>query len=111
MMASHSERELTVEYWDINDLSHYLNVKVKTLYAMIQKIPHYRIGRLIRFRKEDVDSWMERKKVNVLDESNISKKETSNIHVDRIVRKAIDQSKNDVYNRFHGKSDRDRGTQ
>jgi len=39
-------------YWDIADLSKYLKVKIKTIYAMVHDIPHYRIGKLIRFKKQ-----------------------------------------------------------
>jgi excisionase family DNA binding protein len=49
-------------YWDILDLSRYLKIKVKTLYAMIYDIPHYRVGKLIRFKKEEIEAWMENKK-------------------------------------------------
>lgn len=51
-------------YWDILDLSRYLKVKVKTLYAMIYNIPHYRIGKLIRFKKAEIDAWLESKRGN-----------------------------------------------
>jgi len=50
-------------YLTINDLSIYLGIKPKTLYARIKEIPHYKVGRLVRFRKEDVDAWMEKHKV------------------------------------------------
>ena len=53
-------------YWDILDLSRYLNVKVKTLYAMIYNIPHYRVGKLIRFKKEEIEAWMENKREKVM---------------------------------------------
>jgi excisionase family DNA binding protein len=56
-------------YWDIKDLSDYLKIKVKTLYAMIPDIPHYRVGKLIRFRKEEIDSWMKNNRTMALDQS------------------------------------------
>jgi excisionase family DNA binding protein len=123
-MISHSERNLlTVEqfalidnvYWDIEDLSKYLKVKIKTLYAMVPDIPHYRVGKLIRFRKQEIDSWMENKRVQALDRINKSKNikvkpaNKNNTHIDKLIRKVIDQSKNEVYNPDHGKSDRIEG--
>ncbi|HQQ88558.1 MAG TPA: helix-turn-helix domain-containing protein, partial [Smithellaceae bacterium] len=45
----------------ISDISEYLNIKEKTVYAKVEsgEIPHYRIGRLIRFRLEDIDAWLD----------------------------------------------------
>jgi excisionase family DNA binding protein len=117
-MKSHSESEvLTIEngFWDIDDLSNYLKVKIKTLYAMIHDIPHYRIGKLIRFRKQEIDFWMENKRVKALDRINKStnirhkQSDKGNTNIDKLIRKTIDQSKNQVYNPEHGKSDRIEG--
>ncbi|NIO03984.1 MAG: excisionase family DNA-binding protein [Proteobacteria bacterium] len=45
----------------INEASEYLNLKPSTLYRMVETLtlPHYRVGRLIRFKKLDLDRWME----------------------------------------------------
>jgi excisionase family DNA binding protein len=102
-------------YWDIKDLSHYLKVKIKTLYAMVPDIPHYRVGKLIRFRKQEIDSWMENNRMMVPGHSNKlenPKGELSgkgNVDIDRLIRKAIDQNKLESYNPEHGKSDRIEG--
>lgn len=101
-------------YWDILDLSHYLKVKVKTLYAMICNIPHYRIGKLIRFKKAEIDTWLESKKEKVKDiktktrEKRKSSK-SANTCINKLIRNAIDQSKEEDYNLDHGKSDRIEG--
>lgn len=49
------------EWMDIGQLSQYLRVKKKTLYSMVRngKIPSYRVSRMLRFKREEVDSWME----------------------------------------------------
>ena len=102
-------------FWDIADLSSYLKVKVKTIYAMTSGIPHYRVGKLIRFKKQEIDSWMESKRVKDFDGINKSKNikgkksDKGNIIIDKLIRKAIDQSKKEVYNPCHGKSDRIEG--
>jgi excisionase family DNA binding protein len=54
-------------FWDIADLSSYLKVKVKTIYAMTSVIPHYRVGKLIRFRKQEIDSWMESRRAKAFE--------------------------------------------
>jgi excisionase family DNA binding protein len=122
-MKPHSESEiLTVEkftvidngFWDIEDLSKYLKVKIKTLYAMLPDIPHYRIGKLIRFKKAEIDAWLESKRENVQDIKiqTKNKRKTSDLannHIDKLIRKTIDQTKQEDYNSYHGKSDRIEG--
>ncbi len=48
-------------YWDIRQLSAYLNVKPSTLYAWAAqgKIPCYKIHGLIRFRRDEIEQWLE----------------------------------------------------
>jgi excisionase family DNA binding protein len=102
-------------FWDIEDLSKYLKVKIKTLYAMTHDIPHYRVGKLIRFRKQEIDSWMENKRFKGLNPINKSRNricrriETGHVHIDKLIRNAIDQNKNESYIIGHGKSDRIEG--
>jgi len=81
-------------FWDIEDLSVYLKVKVKTLYAMTSDIPHYRVGKLIRFRKEEIDSWMEERKVSDRKGTNKQGKVKNTIQIDTLIRKATYQESN-----------------
>ncbi|MEI7639747.1 MAG: helix-turn-helix domain-containing protein [Syntrophus sp. (in: bacteria)] len=84
------------EYLKIEDISAYLNIKNKTLYAMVESgnIPHYKIGRLIRFKREDVDLWMEAKKVigghPIVKSKRLFKSSKRNQYIDKVVRKTID---------------------
>jgi excisionase family DNA binding protein len=100
-------------FWDIEDLSHYLNIKVKTIYSMVPDIPHYRIGKLIRFKKSEIDAWSESKRENVHDGKQPREKRkisgSANNHIDKLIRKTIDQTKKEDYNLDHGKSDRIEG--
>ena len=94
-------------FWNIQDLSDYLNVKIKTIYSMVPDIPHYRIGKLIRFKKAEIESWLESKKANVHQSMQIKKpRESANNQIDLLIRKTIDQTKQEDYNSHHGKSDR-----
>jgi excisionase family DNA binding protein len=93
--------------WDIRDLSGYLKVKIKTIYALVPDIPHYRIGKLIRFQKAEIDVWLESKRKYdqvAIRGPKMIKKKIDNI--DALIRKTIDQMKEDGYNPDHGKSDR-----
>ncbi len=119
---------LHYDYLTIQELSSYLSIKPKTLYARIKEIPHYKVGRLIRFRKEDVDAWME--KHRVVKEEKVQEPPTSTTEaapkcpnaraskkrrgpitdVDRMISKAIDQVKGEGYTASHGKSDQVKGS-
>jgi len=95
-------------YWDIRDLSNYLKVKIKTLYALVPVIPHYRVGKLIRFRKEEIDSWMERHRGRVCGQGvqsgalRVRRPGKGSADIDRLIRKAIDQNKGETYNLITG---------
>ena len=122
-MKPHSESEILKTeqltlidngFWNIKDLSNYLKVKIKTIYAMIPDIPHYRIGKLIRFKKSEIDAWSKSKRENVQDfkiqtrEKRKASDSASN-NIEKLIRKTIDQTKQEDYNLDHGKSDRIEG--
>lgn len=46
---------------DVDDLAKFLKIKKQTAYHIIATldIPHYRFGRLIRFKLSQVEEWME----------------------------------------------------
>lgn len=55
------------KYLNVTQLSDYLGIKPKTLYAWVseKRIPHKKIGRLVRFELGEVDEWMSSHNVNV----------------------------------------------
>ena len=94
-------------FWDIKDLSLYLKIKIKTIYAMVPDVPHYRIGKLIRFKKEEIDSWLESKrKDDHQDFREVKLFKSKDENIDALIRKTIDQVKQEDYNPGHEKSDR-----
>jgi excisionase family DNA binding protein len=121
---------ITRNFLTIQGVSQYLGIKPKTIYARVKEIPHYKVGRLIRFKREDVDAWMERHRVAKKEKEQDqmesatpatrpppkppkdlrSRKRKGPIaDIDRMISKAIDQVKGESYTASHGKSDRIEG--
>ncbi len=97
-------------FWDVSDLALYLKLKVKTVYGMVAEIPHYRIGKLIRFKRSEIEAWMEGKhhtapKIEGLRRYLKDRSRGKAIQVDRVVRSVIDQTKREGYKTDHGKPD------
>lgn len=69
----------------VRDLSKYLNFSEGWVYENLNRMPHVKIGRNVRFRKEDIDEWLssQEKKNNGVNEK---KKQKGYSVVDRHVR-------------------------
>ena len=98
------------ELWDIKRVSPYLGMKRSTLYAMIERkeIPHYRIGRLARFRQAEIDAWLLTKKQEIAKAIRLTRPAGSYPSPVGIVKAAIDEVNPGRYNRS-GKSYRIKG--
>ena len=48
---------------DTTEASEFLGIKKNTLYEWIvqKKIPHLKVGRLVKFRKADLEAWLEKR--------------------------------------------------
>ena len=59
LISKPMERQLL----NIIELSAYLNFKKATIYDMVyrKRIPYIKIGNLLRFRKDMIDSWVDSK--------------------------------------------------
>ncbi|OHB90220.1 MAG: hypothetical protein A3D89_03635 [Planctomycetes bacterium RIFCSPHIGHO2_02_FULL_52_58] len=46
--------------FDMNGLTEYLKVKETKIYGLTHRkaIPHFKVGKELRFRKDDIDSWL-----------------------------------------------------
>ena len=53
---------------DVDDLAKFLKMKKHTAYHIVAtlNIPHYRVGRLIRFKLSEVEEWMNKNKAEQL---------------------------------------------
>jgi len=106
------------EFFGIQNLSCYLDIKPKTIYSLVEenRIPHYRVGKLIRFKRSEIDEWMEGNKKDCVGPEKLAKKilgpvQRSKIDVDRVVRKAIDGARREGYTTSHGKTRPSQGPQ
>jgi excisionase family DNA binding protein len=116
-MEFEKEQELKNSgFWGVQDLSNYLGIKTSTLYAWVgeKKIPHYKVGQLVRFKRSEIDLWMEQNQVKCVDPEKMAKKalgpiKRPKLDVERIIRKAIDQAKREGYTTPHGKPDQVKG--
>ena len=60
-----NKQNTIAEYYSIKDLSNILRIDYQTIYEKVNmgEIKSYKIGKLIRIRKPDFDSWLEAKEV------------------------------------------------
>jgi excisionase family DNA binding protein len=64
------EKPVNTEVFDITEAMSYLKFSKGTMYSMTMKreIPHYKVGRRLYFRKEELDAWINRGKVKTQQE-------------------------------------------
>jgi excisionase family DNA binding protein len=103
-------------FLNIQWLSIYLGIKPNSLYTMVEErsIPHYRIGKLIRFKRAEIDAWMEGNKKDYIAPENAARKalgpvQKPKIDIDRVVQKAIEETRGQGYTKPHGKPDQVKG--
>ena len=83
----------------------YLGIKTSTVYSLVEakQIPHYRIGRQIRFKKSDIDEWMEKRKEEVVDIRAEAKKiftpikKKADLDINTIIKKTVEEAKGKRY--------------
>jgi len=98
------------EYLTIDDLAQYLNMRRSTVYSWVEnkQIPFFRFGRLLRFRREEIDAWTESHREKTIDLNRKAKEifkgvKRSRVDIDVLVKKTIEEVKNSRYNLHHGK--------
>jgi excisionase family DNA binding protein len=102
-----------IKYLTINELAEFLNIKKSTLYSLVEngELPHYRIGRLIRFKLSDIELWMEshRKEKSSDKKAKEIIRSIKRPSIDSFIKKTIDEAKKNLYVPFHGEPDQSRG--
>ncbi len=104
------------EFLSMDELSQYLGLKKSNLYAKVERkeIPFYRFGRLIMFKKDEIDAFMEKCRVECIDikkeaQRILKGRNRSRIDIDRIVKNAVEGGKRKEYTVPHGKPDQNKG--
>lgn len=66
------EKPVNEDVFDIKEATSYLKLSKATLYRMTmdREIPHYKIGRRLYFRREELDAWINKGRVKTREELN-----------------------------------------
>ncbi len=95
-------------YLTIDEASTYTGIKKSTLYAKVEQreVPHYRIGRSIKFKREELDAWMEAHRVECVDTTKEVKRilentRRSKVDIDSIVKKTVAEFEETEYTLPH----------
>jgi len=66
MIGKDKQGDLSMNKWlTLEQIAEYLQMSTSSIYKMAQvgKIPAYKVGRQWRFKKEEIDAWVEKRKV------------------------------------------------
>ena len=101
------------EFLTIDEVSECLGIKKSSLYGKVERkqIPYYKIGHLLRFKRSEIDSWVEKLKSEPVDPKKEAKKRVrgnsrARAGINAIVKKSIAEVKGLTYNPDQGKPDR-----
>jgi excisionase family DNA binding protein len=94
----------------IQEVSNYLHIKPATLYAKTEggELPHYKIGRLVRFKKDDIDKWMEDQRHDPIDAGKAVRRvlrAKNKSSLAQVIKKVIAKKKEILYPSINGKTD------
>ncbi len=100
-------------YLSVDEVSKYLGLKRSTIYQWAKEgeIPHYELHRMKKFKREDIDAWMERhrkygigvdKRAKRVLESAKSATRSPKSGVNGVIRKAIEETRRNSYNDNYG---------
>lgn len=65
MIGKDKQRKLFMDKWlTLEQIAEYLQMSTSSIYKKAQagKIPSYKVGRQWRFKKEEIDGWVEKQK-------------------------------------------------
>ena len=96
------------QYLDIAALAERLRIKRSTLYSWAEQgtIPHLKLGRLLRFDPDEIESWLQNHRREGIPEPASHRRRHGTDRVDAL----IAQAKREAYTPSHGKPDQGRAT-
>lgn len=104
------------DFLTIDELSKYLGIKRSTLYQKVERreIPFYRFGRMIRFKRTDIELWIEGFRNEPTDSDHEAKRfirgiDRGMVEIGRMVKKNIDEVVGLKYTPNYGKPDQSKG--
>jgi excisionase family DNA binding protein len=107
------QRDLSSGFLNVQAIASYLRIRKSSVYSLVEKkgIPHYRIGRLVRFKKAEIDEWMDKQKEGVIDVKVEAEKvlrsieKRPDLNAEMFLKKAIDDVRGKRYTAGNGKPD------
>ena len=90
---------------NIREVSKFLSVKESTLYSWVNKgsIPAHKINGLLRFDMDVIEEWVKNSEQASYKVTAPAIAASNNQDIDSIIKKAIDESKGNIYNPSIGK--------
>lgn len=104
------------KFLTVPDVASILSVKQSTVYqwAKSGEIPHYRLGRIVRFKRKDVEAWVENFRKERVDKDRKAREIVREIgrqdqDIDPIIKKSIAEVRGNRYTSFLEKPGKDKG--
>ncbi len=111
-----SEADKSEKFLTVLDVASLLSVRPSTVYQWVSsgEIPHYRLGRIVRFKRKDLEAWVEGFRKERVDEERKARKILRTIgreaqDIDHIIKKSIDEAKGLKYTPSQDKPGRVKG--
>jgi len=111
-----SEVHESEKFLTVFEVASLLSVRPSTVYQWVSsgEIPHYRLGRIVRFRRKDLETWVENfrkekmdiEKKTIVILGTIGRKDKD---TDRIIKKSIAEVKGNRYTSSLEKPGKDKG--
>jgi excisionase family DNA binding protein len=115
-VCGRSNQQMEKVYLNVDELSQYLGIKKSNLYSKVERkeIPFYRVGRLIFFKRDEIDTFMDKCRVECFDINKEAQRvmkgaNRSRMDIGGVIKKTIEGVNGKGYTTSHGKPDQVKG--